>query len=212
MADSNRFELGETTLPTHLIHKRKPLNKCQFDYDKDIWLACKLLAQGKTYKETSDILAKENDYRIDTTVLRRTIQELMVRWKRENLDCIDAIVVKEFLRLEEMERQALEQFEKSKHLRPNEYAILMKRGMTVEEIDDMYAEKEHELAGNPQYLDTLLRIQQRKLQLIGVGSGNDVPQVTINQYNFADADIEDLSKIADRMQDAKLRELTIDEQ
>ena len=66
------------------------------------------------------------------------------------------------------------------------------------------------MAGDPRYIDTLLRLQHQRMELLGISNGNDVGQQTIVNYNFADVDINTLSNIADRLQDSKRQE--IDEQ
>ena len=85
----------------------------------------------------------------------------------------------------------------------------MKRGYTAEEIDQLYEERGG-MAGDPRYLDTLLRLQKQRMDLLGLSHGNDVAQQTVVNYNFADIDINDLSAIADKLQDNKKNE--IDEQ
>lgn len=185
-------------------HSRNELEK-----ERDTWWAVSELAKGKTYREIADELQKKTGKGVSHVQIYHDIEEVLVEWKRQNLENIDAYIAKDLARLEEIESIVLKNFEKSKLPRPNEYASLMKRGYTAEEIDQMYEERGG-MAGDPRYIDTLLRLQHQRMELLGISNGNDVGQQTIVNYNFADVDINTLSNIADRLQDSKRQE--IDEQ
>ena len=185
--------------------------RTELDKEKDTWYVVGELARGRTYQDIADELNQKNpDYNLNKTTLWRDVEKTLVEWKRENMENIDAFIAKELARLEEIERIVMRDYQKSKTLRPNEYASLMKRGLTVEEIDEIYKESGRELAGDPRYLETMLHLQKQRMDLLGLGKGNDVAQNTIVQYNFGDTNIEDLAKIADALQDNKFNE--VDEQ
>lgn len=176
------------------------------DREKDAWFAVSELARGKTYREIAEELNAKNGYPLSHVQVWHDIEEVLVEWKRENMSNIDAFIAKELARLEEIEAIVMRNFEKSKLPRPMEYAALIKRGMTPEEIDQMYEERGG-LAGNPAYLETLLHLQRQRLDLLGIRNGNDVPQQTIVNYNFGDASLDDLAKVADTLQDSKRMEI-----
>lgn len=180
------------------------------DREKDIWWVVAEVAKGRTYASIAEELNQRNEYNLSPDMIRRDVNDVMVEWKRENMENIDAYIAKELLRLEELEKIVMENFENSKTLRPNEYAQLVKRGYTIEEIDEMYVTRP--LAGDPRYIDTLLKLQGQRLRLLGLDKGNDVAQNTIVQYNFNGVDMDELAGIADLLQDKKMKELTIDNQ
>lgn len=184
-------------------------NRNRIDREADAWFAVKELALGKTYREIANELTEKNGYSLSHVQVWHDIEEVLVEWKRENMSNIDAFIAKELARLEEIEAIVIKNFAKSKLPRPNEYASLMKRGMTPEEIDQMYEERGG-MAGDPRYLETMLHLQKQRMDLLGIGNGNDVAQQTIVQYNFGANGIDDLAKIADALQDNKKME--IDEQ
>lgn len=186
-------------------------HRTELDREQDVWYAVAELAKGKTYREIAQALSEKKGYHIAFQQVYKDVQEVLIEWKRENMENIDAYIAKDLARLEEIERIVLQNFEKSKLPRPNEYASLMKRGMTAEEIDQMYEERGG-MAGDPRYLETLLHLQRQRMDLLGIGKGNDVPQNTIVQYNFGDAGVEELSKIADALQDQHQKHIIIDEQ
>lgn len=186
-------------------------NRNLIDREKDAWFAVGELAKGKTYREIAQELNDKNGYNLSHVQVWHDIEEILVEWKRENMENIDAYIAKDLARLEEIESIVIKNFEKSKLPRPNEYASLMKRGMLPEEIDKMYEERGG-MAGDPRYLETLLHLQRQRMDLLGIGKGNDVPQNTVVAYQFNNVDLSTLSELADKMQDEHKRNITIDEQ
>jgi hypothetical protein len=185
-------------------------NRNLIDREKDAWFAVGELAKGKTYREIAQELNDKNGYNLSHVQVWHDIEEILVEWKRENMANIDAFIAKELARLEEIESIVIKNFEKSKLPRPNEYASLMKRGMLPEEIDKMYEERGG-MAGDPRYLETLLHLQKQRMDLLGISHGTDVAQTSIVAYNFGNADLGDLAKLTDALQDSKRQEL-VDEQ
>lgn len=193
-----------------VVHRGNNHNRDLIDREKDAWFAVGELAKGKTYREIAQELNDKNGYNLSHVQVWHDIEEILVEWKRENMANIDAFIAKELARLEEIESIVIKNFEKSKLPRPNEYASLMKRGMLPEEIDEMYEERGG-MAGDPRYLETLLHLQKQRMDLLGISQGTDVAQNTIVQYNFGNADLGELAKLADALQDNKRQEI-VDEQ
>ena len=181
----------------------------ELDLQKDVHYEIAELAKGKTYAQIAEDISKANGYSVSAVQVWKDCSKALVEWKRENMANIDAYIAKDLMRLEHLEQIVTENFEKSKLPRPQEYAALMKRGLTMEEIDEMYEERGG-MAGDPRYLEVLLHIQKQRLDLLGIGKGNDVAQSTIVQYNFNGASLDQLAAIADNLQDGKKKE--IDEQ
>jgi hypothetical protein len=67
------------------------------------------------------------------------------------------------------------------------------------------------MAGDPRYLETLLHLQKQRMDLLGISHGTDVAQCSIVNYNFGESSIEDLAKIADKLQD-NYKQSLVDEQ
>lgn len=182
------------------------------DREKDRWICVKLVAQGATYAEVAEKLHELNpEYNVQPEYIRAEVEKALIDWKRENMDKIDLYITKEILRLEMLEKEVMENFELSKRcFRPQDYASMMKRGLTPDEIDEIY--KTRPLAGDPRYLDTLLHIQMQRMRLLGITKGNDVASQTIVNYQFNGIGDEALEKMADLLQDAKYNEMATDEQ
>lgn len=187
------------------LHIRQGTVRNQIDREKDTWWAVGELAKGRTYREIAADLNEKNGYNISHVEVWHDIGQVLVEWKRQNMDNIGAYIARELARLEEIEAIVLQNFQKSKTPRPMEYAALMKRGFTPEEIDQMYDERGG-MAGDPRYLETLLHLQKQRLDLLGIGKGNDVGTQTIVQYQFNGASFDELAKMADILQDKKSEE------
>lgn len=176
------------------------------------WMVLEL-AKGKTYREIAEMMAVKGSVVISESQVKYDIEQAIVDWKRENMGNIDAVIGRELARIELLERKVMEDYEKSKNLRAVEYAAMLKRGFTMDEIDQMFAGK---VPGNPQFMETMLHLQMQKLKILGIDKGNDVPTNTIVQYNFGSLNEAQLAAMADRMQEAKaaelLREVAVDEQ
>ena len=189
----------------------RPNARNLLDREKDRWICVKLVAQGATYAEVAEKLHELNpDYEVTPQSIQREVEQALVEWKRENMDKIDVYITKEVVRLEMLEKEVMENFELSKKcFRPQDYAAMMKRGLTPDEIDEIYEKRP--LAGDPRYLDTLLHLQMQRMRLLGITKGSDVAQQTIVNYNFSGIGDDALEKMADMLQDNKYKEF-VDEQ
>lgn len=204
--------MRERAKKSDLVITNPRAKRNKIDREKDVWYAVAELAKGKTYREIANELNAMNGYSISHMEVWHDIEQALVEWKRENMDNIDAFIAKELARLEEIESIVMKNFEKSKLPRPAEYAAMMKRGLTPEEIDEVYTERGG-MAGDPRYIDTLLRVQAQRMRLLGINKGSDVAQNnTIIQYNMNGVNLGDLASLADRLQDAKYNEIMVDNQ
>lgn len=174
----------------------------------DMWWIVGEVAKGRTYKSIAEELNRkhEGEYELSAEMVRLEVNKCMVEWKRENMQNIDAVIGKELARLEGIEQKVYADYEKSKGLRAVDYAALMKRGMTIEEIDEMFGDR---IAGDYHYMEVLLHVQMQKMKLLGIDKGNDVPQTAIVNYNFGSLSEEALLAMADQLQDGKKQELHI---
>lgn len=193
-----------------VVHRGKR-NILEIEADRN-W-AVRQVSLGRTYQEIADELNEGRGYSITKEQVRVDIEKAIVEWKRENMENIDVMVGRELARIEEIERIVMSDYEKSKNLKAVDYAALMKRGLSVDEIDAMF---EGKMPGNYQYMETMLHLQMQKLKILGIDRGNDVPTNTIVQYNFGSLNDVQLAALADRLQDEKsaelLREIAVEEQ
>lgn len=207
----NRKEVVPKKATRKQLMVPRPNARNLLDREKDRWICVKLVAQGATYEEVAEKLHELNpEYEIKPEFIRMEVEKALIDWKRENMDKIDVYITKEILRLEMLEKEVMANFELSKKcFRPQDYAAMMKRGLTPDEIDEIYETRP--LAGDPRYLDTLLHIQMQRMRLLGITKGNDVASQTIVNYQFNGIGDDALEKMADLLQDAKYKEIADDQ-
>lgn len=200
---------GHKNLAPHkdlIVHRGNGQKRNNIQSESDKWLAVRLYAQGQTYGEIAKHLNETNpEYDLSGEQVRLDITSTMVEWKRQNMENVEAYIAKELIRLDQIEEIVKNDYKVSqKALRPGEYAVLLKRGMTIEEIDELYSDRP--LAGDPKFLDTLLRVQMQRMRLLGIEKGSDVPKQTVVNYQFNNIGDEALAKMADLLQDNKYEE------
>lgn len=115
------------------------------------------------------------------------LQQTLIEWKRERMDNIDDYVTAELRKLDKMEVELWEAWEKSKagkERTKNRQSARPKKVTTEQEIaTDYYGYDEttnETSAGNPRFLDLLLNVQQRRAKMLGF----DAPlKIEIPGYN-----------------------------
>ncbi len=157
------------------------------------------LSEGKT----NEVAQVEN--RVGGSSLSNIKSEALEMWREANIGAMDDMISREMMRIDNLEEVVMRDYENSKRsLKPMEYAALMARGLSMDEIDECFASRPQ--SGDPRYLDTLLRIGMQRMRLIGAVGRSDRRKQTINQYNFGSLSEEDMRRIVGDMQDGKYRE------
>lgn len=194
--------------------KKPGATRTNLQREADVWWMVKQVANGRTYREVAEELSKTSPYKLDVSTICRDLESVLVEWKRENMSCIDGFIAQKLAEIEEIKAKVMRDYEHSKTLRPKEYAAMMRRGFTIDEVDELYTETDENgklkrpLAGDPRYLEVYLRMIEKEMKLLGIDSGNDVAQQTIINYSFNNVDMSELADIADKLQDA----MEVDEQ
>lgn len=85
----------------------------------DIAFCSRLFLRGYTYKEitgavNADIAERGCNYTLSLSIVYYDLQQTLIEWKRERLDTIDDYITQELRKLDAMEQQAWEAWEKSK--------------------------------------------------------------------------------------------------
>nr|DAP44027.1 MAG TPA: Middle operon regulator, TRANSCRIPTION.2A [Caudoviricetes sp.] len=153
--------------------------------------------------ETMSAVARK--YGMGSNTVRDIRGEALEAWREANIGAMDDMISREMMRIDSLEEVVMRDYENSKRsLKPMEYAALMARGLSMDEIDECFASRPQ--SGDPRYLDTLLRIGMQRMRLIGAVGRSDRRKQTINQYNFGNLSEEDMRRIVGEMQDGKYRE------
>jgi hypothetical protein len=144
-----------------------------------------LKADGMTCHDTSD-----------------GIPEALARWEKANVGAMEELIGREMMKLENLESVLMRDYENSRsRLKPMEYAALMARGLSMDEIDECF--KDRERGGDPKYLNTMMNLTTAKLRLMGIVGRADNRKQTVVQYNFGDLGEDEIKNIVDKLQDGK---------
>ena len=174
----------------------------------DVRFCADLFLRGYSYREIADALnrdlsARGVGYTISFQMVYYDLQQCLIEWKRERLETIDEYVTQELRKLDKMEVELWEAWERSKTGKLREKNRQNAKPRKVLEDGDNpeyygYEETTTETsAGNPRFLDLLLNVQQRRAKMLGF----DAPvKIEIPGYNAGTDDDKpkyDVSAIPD---------------
>lgn len=198
--------------------------------DYDISFCSNLFLRGYTYREivaalNDDLAKRKAGYTISLAMVYYDLQQTLIEWKRERMDNIDDYVTQELRKLDKMEVELWEAWEKSKTGKErvkNRTSAKPRKVLTEEEkTTDWYGYDEttnETSAGNPRFLDLLLNVQQRRAKMLGF----DAPvKIEIPGYNAGTDDdkpkydvkaIPDdmLFALADKLQSAEFQRTVLE--
>ena len=190
----------------------------------DLVFCSNLFLRGYTYREISERLNEENarsgvGYTITKQMVYWDMQQLLIEWKRERMENIDDYVTQELRKLDKMEVELWEAWERSKTGKLREKNRQNANPRKVLEDGDNpeyygYEETTTETsAGNPRFLDLLLNVQQRRAKMLGFDAPIkvDIPGLKENtnsdapKYDVAAIPEDLLFAVADKLQTAEYK-------
>lgn len=74
-------------------------HRTELDREQDVWFAVAELAKGRTYREIAQMISEKKGYHLAHQQVYKDIQEVLIEWKRENMQNIDAFIAREVARL-----------------------------------------------------------------------------------------------------------------
>ncbi len=199
------------------IRKRPKPRMCkrtreQIEFDRAF--CADLFLIGYPYREIAkrlndDLAKRKMDYRLTESMVYYDIQQLLISWKRDQLESIDQYVTAELQKLDKMEVEAWNAWELSKQKKTKNKTKKAGNGLMGRQI--MTEEATETTSGNPRYLDLLLNVQHRRAKMLGFDAPIkiDIPgvNVTVNNENerFNAESIPDdlLFAVADKLQSAE---------
>lgn len=199
------------------IRKRPKPRMCkrtreQIEFDRAF--CADLFLRGYPYREIAkrlndDLAKRKMDYRLTESMVYYDIQQLLISWKRDQLESIDQYVTAELQKLDKMETEAWNAWEISKQKKTKNKTKKAGNGLMGRQI--MTEEATETTSGNPRYLDLLLNVQHRRAKMLGFDAPIkiDIPgvNVTVNNENerFNAESIPDdlLFAVADKLQSAE---------
>lgn len=198
----------------------KPLRRLRHGYrrtpeqrENDLVFCTDLFLKGYSYRQISDLLNKRNakmglDYAIVPPMrVYKDLKQLLINWKREHEENIDLYITKELSKLDKIEAELWDAWERSK-----------KRIVSKIRQSGLKTERSETFAGNPHYLDLVLSVQQRRAKLLGLDAPVkvDLPNVNVSvdssspKYDISVIPNDMLFVIADKLQNAEYERLMIE--
>lgn len=198
----------------------KPLRRLRHGYrrtpeqrENDLVFCTDLFLRGYSYRQISDLLNKRNakmglDYAIVPPMrVYKDLKQLLINWKREHEENIDLYITKELSKLDKIEAELWDAWERSK-----------KRIVSKIRQSGLKTERSETFAGNPRYLDLVLSVQQRRAKLLGLDAPVkvDMPNVNVSvdssgpKYDISVIPNDMLFVIADKLQNAEYERLMIE--
>lgn len=198
----------------------KPLRRLRHGYrrtpeqrENDLVFCTDLFLRGYSYRQISDLLNQHNakmglDYAIVPPMrVYKDLKQLLINWKREHEENIDLYITKELSKLDKIEAELWDAWERSK-----------KRIVSKIRQSGLKTERSETFAGNPRYLDLVLSVQQRRAKLLGLDAPVkvDLPNVNVSvdssgpKYDISVIPNDMLFVIADKLQNAEYERLMIE--
>lgn len=198
----------------------KPLRRLRHGYrrtpeqrENDLVFCTDLFLRGYSYRQIADLLNQRNakmglDYAIVPPMrVYKDLKQLLINWKREHEENIDLYITKELSKLDKIEAELWDAWERSK-----------KRIVSKIRQSGLKTERSETFAGNPRYLDLVLSVQQRRAKLLGLDAPVkvDLPNVNVSvdssapKYDISVIPNDMLFVIADKLQNAEYERLMIE--
>jgi hypothetical protein len=198
----------------------KPLRRLRHGYrrtpeqrENDLVFCTDLFLRGYSYRQISDLLNQRNaKMRLDYAIVPpmrvyKDLKQLLINWKREHEENIDLYITKELSKLDKIEAELWDAWERSK-----------KRIVSKIRQSGLKTERSETFAGNPRYLDLVLSVQQRRAKLLGLDAPVkvDLPNVNVSvdssgpKYDISVIPNDMLFVIADKLQNAEYERLMIE--
>ena len=198
----------------------KPLRRLRHGYrrtpeqrENDLVFCTDLFLRGYSYRQIADLLNQRNakmglDYALVPPMrVYKDLKQLLINWKREHEENIDLYITKELSKLDKIEAELWDAWERSK-----------KRIVSKIRQSGLKTERSETFAGNPRYLDLVLSVQQRRAKLLGLDAPVkvDMPNVNVSvdssgpKYDISVIPNDMLFVIADKLQNAEYERLMIE--
>lgn len=198
----------------------KPLRRLRHGYrrtpeqrENDLVFCTDLFLRGYSYRQIADLLNQRNakmglNYAIVPPMrVYKDLKQLLINWKREHEENIDLYITKELSKLDKIEAELWDAWERSK-----------KRIVSKIRQSGLKTERSETFAGNPRYLDLVLSVQRRRAKLLGLDAPVkvDLPNVNVSvdssapKYDISVIPNDMLFVIADKLQNAEYERLMIE--
>lgn len=171
-------------------HRRTPIEKQRDLVD----IASRYLA-GHSQQEIADWLTANRPYRIWRQGVTKDLEEIRVIWRNRAAQLIGERKAEELAKLDRLEREAWEGWERSRSDAVRKHA--KRTGKGADATEEVGTSTEHR-DGNPKFLELVLRCVEKRLEVLGLashrvqlsgpGGGPIQVQATASVYDKLDTD------------------------
>lgn len=202
--------------PRNIANKRTGGKRTAEQREADMRFCTDLFVRGYAYREIANKLNEHNlkngmRYTLSCVSIHNDIKQVLAEWKKENMDAIGDHVALELKKLDMIEVELWEAWERSKGgKRKTRITGGSLQGGSVRggELESRQLEDSN---GDPRYIDLLLKVQERRAKLLGYNAPVKVdfcstnPSVTgdaVPKYDIRMLKTEMLVQVATELQDA----------
>lgn len=202
-ANANRKRAGKRTVEQHEADKR---------------FCADLFVKGYAYRVIADRLNEYNhgnglEYSVTYKTVFMDIQQVLIEWKKERFKDIDNYMQLELKKLDKMEVELWDAWEKSKSAKRKTKIIggnISDNSISGGTLDSRQIEDNN---GDPRYLDLLLKVQERRAKLLGYNAPVKVDVCSLPpkeespaeaKYDLGAIPVDMLVEMAYKLQDAEL--------
>lgn len=161
-----------TSNPRYIANKRTGGKRTIEQREADKHFCADLFVKGYTYRQIAEILNAHNEenglkYKLTYKTIFCDINQVLVEWKKERFETIDNYIYLELKKLDKIEVELWEAWEKSKSGKRKTKIVggsIKDGAIKGGELDSRMLEDTN---GNPKYLDLLLKVQERRAKLLG---------------------------------------------
>lgn len=146
----------------------KPGNKRnKIERERDLQIIASLRLRGYNVTDIPDMLAEQTgaSYRITHQMVSYEIKRLEKRWAEENVEMVDTNKRMELARLQQLEREAWKEWERSKRER---LSTTTQSGKTKKGTNLKLIKKTEEGFGDPRYLQIVANAIEQRRKLLGL--------------------------------------------
>lgn len=203
-ANANRKRAGKRTVEQHEADKR---------------FCAELFVKSTPYRVIADKLNEHNrekglEYTVTYKTVFEDIQKVLAEWKKENFKDISSYMQLELKKLDKIEIELWEAWEKSKSAKRKTKIVggsISNGNISGGVLDNRQIEDAN---GDPRYLDLLLKVQERRAKLLGYNAPVKVDVYSAPQkeespagakYDVNALPVDMLVEMAYKLQDAEFQ-------
>lgn len=203
--------------PRHIANKRTGGKRTVEQREADKTYCADLFVKGYTYRDIAKKLNEHNrenglDYQVTYKTVFTDINQVLIDWKKERFDEIDNYIQLELKKLDKMEVELWNAWDKSKSGKRKTKIVGGSINGGVIRGGNLDNRQLEDTNGDPRYLDLLLKVQERRAKLLGYNAPvkldvysqppkEESPSETEYDINVIPADV--LVNLAYQLQDAE---------